>query len=130
MARSVKRGTNASIETVNRATEIRLLAERQMGKFLMAMPKNKGGRPSKTAPDAGADSPPTIDSIGIHRKHAERAQQLADIPKPEFEQRIENAKTSGRKLTRAAVTRTNRHCLGSGRSTVQPADFARSPIFQ
>jgi hypothetical protein len=32
------------VETVNRATEVRLLAERQMGEFLAAMPKNEGAR--------------------------------------------------------------------------------------
>ncbi len=29
---------------VNKATEIRLLAEKQMGEFLAASPKNEGGR--------------------------------------------------------------------------------------
>lgn len=100
--------TNASAETVNRATEIRLLAERQMGEFLKAMPKNKGGRPNETDPDAGKDSPPTMAEIGIHRKHVERAQELADIPAEDFHARIERVKESGEKLTRTAIVKTRR----------------------
>ena len=57
--------TNASAETVNEATEIRLLAERQMGAFLKSMPKATGAQgtgsnqyevrfPTGTAPDAPA----------------------------------------------------------------------------
>lgn len=33
--------SNASVDTVNQATEVRLLAERQMGAFLKEMPKAK-----------------------------------------------------------------------------------------
>lgn len=105
--------TNASAETVNRATEIRLLAERQMGAFLKQMPKNEGAMGkrtalyvSKTQTDLSGlkDGSPTIKEMGVSYGDAHRARKLADIPEPEFRERIEEAKAEG-KLTTAAVIR-------------------------
>lgn len=92
--------TNASAETVNRATEIRLLAERQMGAFLKAMPKNQGAR----GVGKGGRDPaiPTISEIGITNHQSHVSQKLADIPTPEFRDRIEAVKIEG-KLSTAAV---------------------------
>lgn len=96
--------TNASAETVNRATEIRLLAERQMGAFLKATPKNKGGKPILYADGLHPqDEPATFVSMGLKHNDAHRAQKLADIPEPEFHERIAVAKASGGKLSTAAV---------------------------
>ncbi len=102
--------TNASAETVNRATEIRLLAERQMGEFLKVMPKSKGGAAyhnpdSPRAPKAGSDESglTTYGDVGVTRTQAFRSQKLADIPEPEFKERIAVAQASGGKLSTAAV---------------------------
>lgn len=97
--------THASTETQNRATEIRLLAERQMGEFLKQMPKASGGQPfqstgSRSAP-VGTE-PATLAEIGITKKQSSRAQQLADIPREEFAERIAVAKVGG-KLSTAKV---------------------------
>jgi hypothetical protein len=102
--------THASAETVNRATEIRLLAERQMGEFLKTMPKATGTRGniqevvsggSRKAPPAV--EPATLAEIGITKKESSRAQKLADIPKEEFHERVAVAKAGGAKLTAAKV---------------------------
>lgn len=97
--------TNASVATVNNATEIRLLAERQMGEFLKQMPKNDGGRPEKTGSDARPVSakPETLREIGITKDQSSRAQKLAAIPEPEFRERIAVAKCDGGKLSTAKV---------------------------
>jgi hypothetical protein len=78
--------THASAETVNRATEIRLLAERQMGEFLQVMPKNEGTRPNREHGGSMQEPPstPTLAEIGITKKQSSRAQKLAEIPAPEF----------------------------------------------
>jgi hypothetical protein len=106
--------TKASVDTVNRATEIRLLAERQMGEFLKAMPKAHGGAHYRTdggrgaAPTGNSGKPVvTLSEIGVTKMESSRAQKLADIPADEFQARIAVAKIDG-KLTRAAVVRTNR----------------------
>lgn len=101
--------TNASAETVNRATEIRLLAERQMGEFLQTMPKNEGAMGkrtsayvSDTALDDVKDGRPTLKEIGITYHESHVAKKLASIPKPEFEGRIVEMKASGTKLSTVA----------------------------
>lgn len=97
--------TNASVETVNRAAEIRTLAERQMGAFLKQMPKNEGTRPS-TEHGGSMKAPPSIPTlaeIGITKKQSATAQKLADIPEPEFRERIAVAKASGETPTPAKV---------------------------
>jgi len=63
--------TNASAETVNRATEIRLLPERQMGEFLKVMPRNDGGPPAKT----GAAPEPISELTLAEIRHHEEANQ-------------------------------------------------------
>jgi hypothetical protein len=95
--------TNASAETVNRATEIRLLAERQMGEFLKAMPKADGGDAQRTRFQKGTESPPTLAEVGITKKQSATAQKLAAIPEDEFRARVAVTKASGEKLSTAAV---------------------------
>ena len=92
----------ASVATVNNATEIRLLAERQMGEFLKQMPKNEGGNPKLTGSRAEPVAP-TLASIGITKKQSSTAQKLAAIPEPEFRERIAVAKCDGGKLSTAKV---------------------------
>lgn len=100
--------TNASVATVNNATEIRLLAERQMGEFLKAMPKatgaEHGGRAAFDGTRAEPSNPtPTLADIGITKKQSHVAQKLAAIPEPEFRERIAIAKCDGGKLSTAKV---------------------------
>jgi hypothetical protein len=104
--------TQASVETVNQATEVRLLAERQMGEFLKAMPMATGGEYGgmrRTGGDrvVSAPKPPRLADIGITTKKSERVQKLADIPEPEFRARIEEGKTTGR-LSTTAILRPQR----------------------
>ncbi len=107
--------TNASVETVNRATEIRLLAERQMGEFLNKTPRAKGGAhyhtpASPQAPQTlvGGERVPSIPEIGITYPAADRARKLADIPKEEFEARVAIAKIDGKLTTSAILKKTRR----------------------
>lgn len=105
--------TNASVETVNRAAEIRTLAERQMGEFLKTMPKATGtagaGRPSLGG--SGRELPksePTLAEIGITKKESSRAQQLASIPKAEFSERVAVIKASGEIVSPGKVLAVDR----------------------
>lgn len=83
----------ASTETVNRAAEIRTLAERQMGAFLKDMPKNSGGDP---VPHRNrVDEPATLAEIGITKKQSSTAQKLASIPAQEFHERVAVLKAGG-----------------------------------
>lgn len=94
--------THASLEAVNHATEIRTLAERQMGEFLATTPKNGG---HKFAGGRGHQPPaqsPTLEEMGISKEQSVVAQRLAKVPPEEFEQRLEAGKAAG-KLTRESI---------------------------
>src|SRR5690606_14307809 len=67
VARVYLERTQASVDAVNRATEVRILAERQMGEFLAAMPKAEGALKK-------GDSPAV--PVG---NHGEMPQKLAEI---------------------------------------------------
>lgn len=101
--------THASAETVNRATEIRLLAERQMGEFLKQMPKatgyeyGGGGTRVDGTRAKPATQTPRLADMGITKNESHLAQKLADIPAEEFAERIAVAKASGGKLSTARV---------------------------
>ena len=75
--------THASAETVNRAAEIRALAERQMGEFLKGMPKATGGQPYQSKPTGATREPvesPTLAEIGLTKKQSATTQKLAEMP--------------------------------------------------
>ena len=99
--------TNASVETVNRAAEIRTLAERQMGHFLKTMPKNEGakgtGSNQHEVRSREGTAPATLAQIGITKKQSATAQKLASIPENELHERIAVAKASGEAPTPARV---------------------------
>ncbi|MEO6875498.1 MAG: hypothetical protein ABI222_11830, partial [Opitutaceae bacterium] len=90
----------AKLTTVNRATEIRLLAERQMGAFLKEMPKATGyeygafGRVDGLRPEP-ATKTPRLRDMGITNQQSHMAQKLADIPEDEFRERIALGKAGG-----------------------------------
>jgi len=101
--------TNASVDTVNRATEVRLLAERQMGEFLREMPKNEGTRGNIQEVVTGGtkseppEHVPTLAEIGISKKQSAQAQKLAAIPQEEFQERVAVAKAGNGKLSLGKV---------------------------
>ncbi len=103
--------TNASVETVNNATEIRTLAERQMGEFLKVMPKATGGQPFQATGSRASPvetKTPTLAEIGITKKQSAQCQKLAEIPAQEFTERVAVIKASGERLTTAAVLQPTR----------------------
>jgi len=84
----------ASTETVNRAAEIRTLAERQMGAFLKEMP-SAAGRPKISSEQELISRPATLAEIGITKKQSSTAQKLASIPTEEFHERVAVLKAGG-----------------------------------
>ena len=94
--------TKASVDTVNEASEVRLMAEKQMGEFLKVTPKQDGGDAMKARSLPGTEVPPTLSDMGITKKESARAQKLASLPRKELHRRIEAGKAAG-KLTIAAV---------------------------
>ncbi len=79
------------------AAEIKIRAERRMGELLREMPKNDGGRPSKTGDTKSPVS--TLANHGIHKKMSSRTQAIAAVPAKEFEDTIAKTKQSNNELT-------------------------------
>lgn len=94
--------THASLEAVNHATEIRTLAERQMGEFLATTPKNGGHKFAGGKGPRPPAEPPTLEEMGISKSESVLAQRMAKVPDEEFEKRLEAGKAAG-KLTRESI---------------------------
>ncbi|BET69051.1 hypothetical protein ASA1KI_39690 [Opitutales bacterium ASA1] len=121
---------------MNRAAEIRTLAERQMGAFLAEMPKatgakgNPGGQGAPVVRSSATTAQtPTLAAIGITKDQSSRAQKLAAIPEPEFRERLE-AGFRGAHVRRFASAplfeRRNRKSKGSTWDTKQRTNSNRS----
>jgi len=110
-ARVYLQRANAGIEAVNEATEIRILAERQMGTFLAEMEKAKGTKGQLKGRDVSGgtiEAPletdaPTLAEIGISKKQSAQAQKLASMPEEQFANALTEAKAKAGRLTVKAV---------------------------
>ena len=95
-AKAYGKRVGASIETINVAAEIRLRAERRLGKILLSTPKAKGSakkgwnkpkkRGNKTEPRL--DAHPTLAESGISKKLSSQSQEIAKASEKEFEQAL------------------------------------------
>jgi phage N-6-adenine-methyltransferase len=79
-------------EAVQHARSIELEAMRRLGELLAETPKNKGANGFKPKQATGttwepvADTTPTLTDLGVNKKISSLSQQLARMPKKEFEQ--------------------------------------------
>jgi hypothetical protein len=96
---------HASIDTVNRAVEVKIHAERRMGELLAQQPKAHAGRPAKEEipRESRGISTPTLRDMGISYDESARAQKLAALPADEVAGRIALAKADGGRLSTAKV---------------------------
>ena len=106
------RGYAKSIGTaqsaLNAIAEIKIRAERRMGRELASLAMHPGGRPSKTGDRESLVSLATLKELGIQKKASQRWQALARIPSGTFEAGIHAIKRSGEELSTAALHRTVR----------------------
>lgn len=68
------------------AAEAHLRTKRRLGELLAKMPKNEGGKPSVTSDSVLPVIAPTLTDVGISKMESSRAQAIASIPEPIFEQ--------------------------------------------
>jgi 16S rRNA G966 N2-methylase RsmD len=86
----------ASTDTMNRASVIRLRAERRLGEMLVQTERNPGVRTIGGSVDGISGSTileppediPTLSKIGISKRTSSRAQDLLAIPETEFEEKL------------------------------------------
>jgi hypothetical protein len=99
----------AAQSALNSIAEIKIRAERRMGREIASLTLNAGGRPAKSG-DRGSpvSSAPTLAELGIHKKWSQRWQALARMPTADFEDYLYAVKKGGEELTAAGVYRAAR----------------------
>jgi N6-adenosine-specific RNA methylase IME4 len=99
-------------ELIDRATDIRMRAERRLGEMLGAQKATVGfatgaaGIGPIAVPEKYRNQPPTLAEAGIDKKLSARSQKLAALPEAEFEQIVEAAKKQA--VASVASTRAER----------------------
>jgi len=100
-ARVYGKQVNATTETINYASEIKLRSERKLGQLLAKAELNKGtmgkGRPSlgATKTEAPKDKTPTLKEVGVSFKTSSESQKLAEVTDERFEEAIAVAREAG-----------------------------------
>lgn len=100
-------------ELIEKATEIRVRAQRKAGEMLMqaaqtgqrATPANGVERGANKHLSQGATSAPTLAEIGITKSESSRYQQLAAMPAEHFETAVATAKATAGEVTTAFLLR-------------------------
>ena len=86
------------MQLINLANELKLRCETQLGEMLRKTHLSKGGRPSKTVPDARNGF--TLRELGIDKNLSSWCQRLASAPRDKFERVMAEARTGEWELTR------------------------------
>lgn len=113
------------------AGEIRIRAERRLGQLLAETERHKGGNPALTTPShrEGVESEPQpkkLSEEGIGYKLSSRAQKLAAVPEPEFEEavsewRAEAEQAHGRVVARLESAGEAKLAEGGGKDASRDA---------
>ena len=92
-------------ELIQRATEIKVRAERRAGQMLAEMPKNPGELRNSSPSHDGRATTPTLASLGITYNDSSRWQKLAGISDEKFEAAVAAAKDAAGQVTTATMLR-------------------------
>jgi N6-adenosine-specific RNA methylase IME4 len=107
-ARVYARRAGAALPVINRATAIKLYAERKAGEILAGMEKAKNRHSS------GSGVTP-LGELGISKTQSSRWQRIAKVPEPVFEDYIASADVLDRELSTSAVLKlANIHAPKNG----------------
>jgi hypothetical protein len=91
----------ADIDMQNWAAEIRIRAERRAGELLKEMPKQHGARGAGKKVESPRATP--LSELGITKTQSSKWQRLADVPAPEFENKLRGIMGVGKELTTTAM---------------------------
>jgi N6-adenosine-specific RNA methylase IME4 len=94
-ARIFAKRANMALPLINKATEIKLRAERKAGELLRGMEKAKGGG-HRTCNN-------TLQVLGISRIQSSRWQRTAVVPEEKFAAYVEQANETGREITTSGL---------------------------
>jgi N6-adenosine-specific RNA methylase IME4 len=102
-ARIYAKRAGMAVPLINKATTIKLQAERKAGNLLRGMQKARGGR-GKT------NDPTSLVSLGITGKQSSRWQRAAVVPEESFRAYVEEANQSGKEITTAGLLKLANAC--------------------
>jgi hypothetical protein len=86
-----------NVEAERKATEIRLRAERRAGELMAKLERGDAGRPKKAGAVAAISHyRQTIERVGIPERTARHWQELAAVPKEQFEDALRDAHVARR----------------------------------
>lgn len=102
-ARVYARAAKLSLEAMNEATTVKLMAERKAGGMLAESGLSKG-----------CNAPLRLADIDVSRMQSSRWQRLASIPESDFNRFIEEAKEAERELTTAGALKFAKQLAASG----------------
>ena len=98
-ARTYAKRARMSVPLINRATEIKLRAERKAGEILRGMEKAKP--PGKKI---GVEPlPNSLNSLGITKTQSSRWQRAAIVPDEQFREYVKSANDKGREITTSGL---------------------------
>jgi hypothetical protein len=120
--RGYAKSIGAAQAALNAIAEIKIRAERLMGRELASLDMHPGGRPPKTGDAASPVSTPTLAALGIHKKWSQRWQALAKISLATFETCIIDARRNGEELTTAGLCRAAAASLRSNAAPAAPSE--------
>lgn len=104
MIRIMSKKAKRSLEEQNRFAEIKLRAERRMGKMLQTMEKNKGGGDMTVAKehrstDVTGEETATLAELGVTKNQSSNWQRIATVPEQEFEAWVQEKKKENAEIT-------------------------------
>lgn len=108
--RILLKSVGASLETQNKAAEIKLRAERKAGTLLAEMEDAEGNRHTKSKPrlDGSTMLPSSLAELGITKTQSSRWQAEAKVPDEVFEKWIAAANAGGDEVTQAGLLKVAR----------------------
>ena len=101
--KELARDVNAKLEERNRLAEVHLNTERKLGERLVQIQNAKPGPKNNYV--VGNDIIPGLKELGITRDLSSRSQELASVPKADFEAAIARQKDSGEEISTTATLR-------------------------
>lgn len=111
-ARVYAREVELGLEAQNHAAEIKLRAQRRAGEILREMTdkgerqQRGGNRGNQYVAKSQDVTLPQLADVGISKIDSSRWQQIAEVPKKEFEKVIERVKSEGKELTTSTMLET------------------------
>jgi len=112
-ARVYAKRVGASLPVINRATSIKLMAERKAGEILAGMENISKGGDRKSSDTRSLGS--SLSDMGITKKQSSRWQRAATVPEKAFQEYVDSADVLGKEISTSGLLKlANAHAPKNG----------------